>query len=411
MADWLDADPILVTGMGCLAAGARGPEALYATAVSGRSPAHWVEVGSPERPKAVAACRVPDPDVSDPNLRPARKLDRTARLALSAARDAWMDAGLDAAGCPPERLGVIVGSGRGPLARALEIAIQHDAGSVPPSASSDSTPGSLSGVISQSLSALGPGSTVAATCSSGAVAIGTAAMHLLVGDADAMLAGGTEAPILPLMVDQLGAAGVLGYDPDPAHTCRPFDVRRNGIVVGEGAAFIVLERASSATQRGARGLARLAGWAVGSDAGGRTSVTPGGDGLVRLIEKALAMARLEPRDIGYVNAHGTGTRVNDSAEAQALGRVFRSCPPPVSSTKPVTGHCLGATPAMEAILAVQALRNGCLPPTANLQERDPACDLDVIEGRARAVRPRAVLSTSLGFWGMLAALIFTEADS
>jgi len=407
----LAADPIVVTGMGCWAAGARGPDELFRAALGGRSPAGWVEVGTPEEPSSVAACVAGEPELPPAEQRSARRLDRAARLGLTAALQAWRHAGLAEAALDPERLGVIAGTGRGPIGRTLETARDLAQGNVGPGASADSTPGSISGAISRSVGARGPGSTVVATCASAATAIATAAMHLLLDGAEAMLAGGTEAPIVPLMVAQLGAAGVLGWDPDPALTCRPFDVSRTGLVVGEGAAFLVLERASAARRRGATAYARLAGWATGTDAGGRTGMTAEADGLVAVSRRALAVADMVPADIGYVNAHGTGTRLNDRTEARGLCRIFGDGRvPPVSSTKPVTGHCLGATPALEALIAISSLQTGCLPPTANLATQDPDCRLDVIAGLPRSLTAGSVLSTSMGFWGMVGVLVFSAPD-
>lgn len=409
--DALAADPIVVTGMGCWAADAGGPDELFSAALVGRSPATWVDVGTPEAPVNVAACAAADPQLPVDERRAARRLDRAARLGLAAALQAWQDSGLDDAGLAPERLGVVAGTGRGPIGRTLEMARDFAQGGVGPGASADSTPGSISGAISRSLGALGPGSTVMTTCASGATAIATAAMHLLLDDADAMVAGGTEAPIVPLMVAQLGAAGVLGSDPDPAQTCRPFDVARTGLVVGEGAGFLVLERASSARRRGATIHARLAGWATGTDPGGRTGMTPEADGLVAVTRRALSVAGLDPSEIGYVNAHGTGTRLNDRTESLGLNRVFGDGRvPPVSSTKPITGHCLGATPGLEAIIAIRALQTGCLPPTANLVDQDRDCRLPVIAGQPARLASGSVLSTSMGFWGMVGALVFSAPD-
>jgi 3-oxoacyl-[acyl-carrier-protein] synthase II len=173
---------------------------------------------------------------------------------------------------------------------------------------------------------------------------------------------------------------------------------------------MVLERASAAAARGATPVATLSGWATGNDLGGRTGVTANGDGLVRVARQALERAGLDPRDIDHVNGHGTGTRLNDSVEAIALNTVFGSGKvPPLTSTKPITGHCLGATAAIEAVIAIETLRNGCLPPTANHDRLDPEINLDVVAGAARQHKTRAVLSTSLGFWGAQATLVFTAA--
>ena len=403
------ADPIVVTGMGAWGAAGTSASATYASALTGRSTARWQDLHWPGGSARTAVCRAEDPRSDDPAMRPARRLDRAALMGLSAAHEAWSDAAVgEDPGLDMARVGVFTGMSRGPIAKGLETAEALAAGRLRPSSGAEATLASVNGVISQSLGLRGPSMSVVATCTSAANAIGVAALHLLNGDVDVAICGGVEAPLVPLICAQLEAAGVAGHDDDPERTCRPFDVHRNGLVLGEGAAFLVLERASNARARGKSPYATLAGWASGVDLAGRTAVTPQGDGVVQVVRRAMEVAELAPVDIGYVNAHGTGTQMNDAVEAVALNRFFGSGRvPPTSSTKPVTGHCLGATPALEAIIAIQAMRNGCLPPTANLTDPDPQCDLDLIREPRRAAGVGAVLSTSLGFWGMQAALVFT----
>lgn len=400
-------DPIVITGMGALAAGTSTVDALFVAARSGESPADWLAI-PPLEP--IAGIRAPDPDFSDSLARHARRLDRAARLGLAAAADAIGAAGL-AGSVDPRRIGAMVGTSRGPIARTLETARDLDQAGIAPRAGAESTLGSMSGVICQAFGLGGPSATIAATCASAANAIVMGAMHLAAGDADAMVVGGSEAPIIPLLVAQLRAAGVIGSHEDARLTCRPFDARRNGLVIGEGAGFLVLERASHAVRRGAPQLALLTGWATGMDAGGRTGITPDGEGAVRVIRRALSMARLEPHEIGYVNAHGTATRLNDAVEARVLNAIFGAGGPPVSSTKPISGHCLGATPAIEAIICVEALRARCIPPTAGHELLDRDCAIDVVSGTARRLAGDAILSTSLGFWGYQAALVFEPVEA
>lgn len=272
-----------------------------------------------------------------------------------------------------------------------------------PTLAATGTVACLSGLLSQQLGATNPGFTVSATCASAANAIALAAQQLLLGEADVVLAGGSDAPVHPLVLRGLESAGMLGS------VCRPFDARRDGLVVGEGAGFLVLEFESRAIGRGARVLARLEGWATGVDGHGRTGIREDGAGLMDVLGRALALAGLEPGDIGYVNAHGTATELNDRVEAATLGRVF-GCDVPVSSTKAVSGHCLGGTPAIEAIIAVQALAEGLLPPTAGLTEVAPeCCGIDHIIGAAREAKVEHVLSDSIGFWGYHACLVFGRA--
>ncbi|MEP7378629.1 MAG: beta-ketoacyl synthase N-terminal-like domain-containing protein [Chloroflexota bacterium] len=400
-------DPIVVTGMGALGAGATTPAALYQTALHGRSVGEWLTL--PGLAEPIAASRAPDPDLAETKLRYARRLDRSAQLALLAAAGAVAQSRV-AEGVDPAEVSVIIGTSRGPIGRTLETADEQARGAVAATASAETTPASLSGMIAQAYGFGAATATLSATCASAATAICMGALQLVAGEAEAVVVGGAEAPLISLLAAQLRAARVTGWDEDPAATCKPFDVRRNGLMIGEGAAVLVLERASTATRRGVPILARLSGWAAGSDDGGRTGVTADGAGLVRVTRRALERAGLDPAQIGYVNAHGTATRLNDPVEARALNAVFgRGAVPPTSSTKPITGHCLGATPALEAVIAIEALRNGYLPPTANHAELDPECELDVVAGVPRTTATGAVLSTSLGFWGVQAALIFEAA--
>ncbi len=400
-------DELVVTGMGALAAGARTVDDLMSIALRGESPATWVELPGLDAP--IAASLAPDPAL-EAELRHARRLDRAAGLCLAAARAAVTQAGLPS-GLPPERVGVLFGSSRGPVGRMAAVAEQLGNVPIAPSSAAETGLLSLSGIVVQTFGFGGPTGIMSATCASAATAICVGALHLLAGDADAMVVGGAEAPLVASIVAQFVASRVTGSDEDPALTCKPFDVRRNGLMLGEGAAALVLERASSAQRRGAAPLARLTGWAYGADDGGRTGLSADGAGLVRATHAALARARLAPHEIGYVNAHGTATRLNDPVEARALNTVFGAGKvPPVSSTKPITGHCLGATPALEAIIAIEALRQGCLPPTANHTELDAECAIEVIAGKALPASPKAVLSTSMGFWGAQAALVFEGVD-
>ena len=401
-------ETVVVTGIGAHAGGSRSSSELYAMVLAGHSPAEWVSLAGVTG--LMAAVVASDPILSGADLRRARSLDRAAQLALAATRQAADQAGISGA-VDPTRVGVMMGTSRGPITRTLETALQFATGRLSASASADSTPGSISGLLAQVLKAGGPSATVVATCASGATAIALGALHLLADEADAVIVGGADAPVIPLIAAQLMAAGVTGRHESPELTCRPYDVRRNGLVIGEGAAAMVLERESDALRRGASILARLTGWATGTDSGGRTGVTPDGDGMVRVVRRALQRAEVGPDAIDHVNAHGTGTRLNDLVEGRALNTVFgNGRVPPVCSTKPITGHCLGATAALEAVIAIETLRGGCIPPTANHEELDPEIDLDVVAGEPRPASLRRVLSTSLGFWGTQAAVIFERYD-
>jgi 3-oxoacyl-(acyl-carrier-protein) synthase len=203
----------------------------------------------------------------------------------------------------------------------------------------------------------------------------------------------------------------MGFHEDASQTCRPFDITRNGIALGEGSAFLILESARSAAARQATALARLAGWAFSLDDSGRAGVHEDGSGLLQVMRQALQVARLGAEQIDYINAHGTGTKINDAAEARAIKKLFgdRAAVVPCSSTKPITGHCLGATPALEAVICLEALRRQQTPPTANCLQPDPLCQINAQPWKAQPARLANAMSNSLGFWGYHASLIFSKA--
>jgi 3-oxoacyl-(acyl-carrier-protein) synthase len=405
IANLLRQNPIVVTGMGSFSSAGDSVEALWRSATAGRSLATWQNFGNGER---FAVCSAPELDVTRPEMRSVRKLDRSVQMAWVAANQAWEQSGLTNA-YAPERIGVMIGSSRGPLGKQLE-SLRQQTGKLAPSLASDSTFGSLSGALAQSFKVKGPGASITATCASAAVAIGLGAEQILLGRADAMLVGGTEAPLQPALLEQLQATGVIGFHEEAEQTCRPFDVTRNGIVVGEGSAFLVLESAAAAAARGVEVYALLAGWALTLDNCGRTGVDHQGSALLGTMQQALQLAKLSPNDIDYINAHGTGTKLNDAAEAQAVMTFFGSQAKniPCSSTKPITGHCLGATPALEAILSVEALRHQIIPPTANCRSQDPLCEINVQPLTPQPAQISTVMSNSLGFWGYHTSLIFSN---
>lgn len=400
-------NPIVVTGTGCFSAAGDSRSTLWNAASAGQGTASWRKFAAGKQELRFAVCAAPEVDGSLPELRSVRKADRAAQMALLASRQAWNHAQLDGA-YTCEQVGVVVGSSRGPVGKMNECVERLGRATLLPSASAQSSMGSLSGALAQAFELKGPGGTISATCASAAFAIAFAAEQILLGKADAMLVGGVEAPLHAVVLAQLESAGVLGTHEDAKQVCRPFDASRNGMVLGEGGAFLVLESADSAAQRNAPMLARLAGWATGMDNSGRTAVHADGSGLVQVMEDALQLAGLSPEQIGYVNAHGSGTVMNDAAEAQAMNRLFGGRSVPCSSTKPVTGHCLGATPAMEAVLCIEALRKQMLPPSANCAKPDPLCPIQVLTGNARPAAFTSVISNSVGFWGYHASLIFSR---
>ncbi|MFO1477304.1 MAG: beta-ketoacyl-[acyl-carrier-protein] synthase family protein [Verrucomicrobiota bacterium] len=405
----LQENPIAVTGLGCYSAAGDSVPDLWENAAAGRSAAAWRNFDGLDGNARFAVASAPDIALSRAKLRPVQRADRAVQMAWMAAGQAWQQAGLSNA-YPPERVGVAIGSSRGPIGKVCDSLGFLAGKKYPPSFGPDSTFACLSGALAQSLNLKGPGATFSATCASAAFAIGYAAEQILLGKADAMLVGGSEAPLHPVVLAQLQAAGVLGFHEDATLACRPFDQARNGIVLGEGSGFLVLESMAGISKRGVEPLARLAGWATGLDKCGRTGVDETGSGLLRLMREALQVAEMSAGQVDYINAHGTGTLLNDQAEARAVHELLgeRAAEVPCSSTKPVTGHCLGATPALEAILCVEALRHQIIPPTATCREQDPLCPIHVQPLVSRPANISTILSNSLGFWGYHAVLVFSK---
>lgn len=397
--------PIVVTGLGVFSAAGRHPGDFFETLLRGVSRAVSQVLGS----ATIAICPAPPVALSGAGFRRVRTMDRSVQMSLAAADDAWAMAAMAGSGLRPDRLAVIAGTSRGPVGKCAAATHLPDRRRIPPSLAPNTTIAGLSGAIAQALDARGPSWTVSATCASSAHAIALGAQQLLLGLVDAVVVGGGEAPLDPSVLFQMEAAGVLGSDPDPLRACRPFAADRNGTVLGEGAGFLVLETLASARGRGVPPLARLAGWALGADRIQRTGINDVAGCTESNMRASLQMAGLRPEHVGYVHLHGTGTRMNDREEARAIQRVFPQGVP-CSSTKPMTGHCMGAAAALGAAVGILAMREGHLPPSVNSQPRDPAANLDLIGPLPREARPAAVLTNAAGFWGTSATLVFTAAD-
>jgi len=411
LARLLTETPIVVTGVGAVSAAGESVPALWRAVETGRVPAVWREFKLGGRQQVFAVCPAPDLDHGGRGFAAFRRFDRCAQMAWTAAQEAWTAAGMERFR-EQQRVGLMLGTSRGALAKFKEGFDRVSEKRYPPSLSADCSVASVSGVLVQGLNLPGPAATISATCASGAFAIALAAEQIVLGKADVMLAGAADAPLVASTVAQLQAAGVMGSHEDPARSCRPFDATRNGLCLGEGSGFLVLESAASAARRGAALLARLSGWGMSVDHSGRAGVSATGRGLVEVGKLALEGAGLSVDDIDAVNTHGTGTPLNDLAESRGLCSLFgsRIASVPCTSTKPVTGHCLGASPALEALICIEGLRQGIVPPTANCRDQDPDCRIVVQTGTAQRAPLRHVMSNSLGFWGYHASLIFSRYD-
>ena len=340
-----------------------------------------------------------------------RKMDRFIQLGMAAGLEALKDSGLEITEDNAHRVGVHVGSGVGGLGTIeKQTTTLFDRGPrrVSPFYIPSSIINMISGNLSIAVGAKGPNLAMVTACATATHAIGDAGRLIEYGDADVMLAGGAEAPITPTAMAGFGNAKTLSTrNDDPQGASRPWDAGRDGFVMGEGAAVLILEEMEHAKARGAKIYAELAGFGLSGDAYHMTSPSEGGEGAARCMQNAIRNAGMTMQDIGYVNAHGTSTSLGDVAETNAVKRAFgdHAASLPVSSTKSMTGHLLGAAGAIEAVYTTLAVHHGQLPPTINLEEPDPDCDLDYVSDGTREATIDAALSNSFGFGGTNGTLV------
>ncbi|MFI1259019.1 beta-ketoacyl-[acyl-carrier-protein] synthase family protein [Streptomyces netropsis] len=406
-------DDVAVTGLGLLCPAGTTAEGIWETLSAGRSLAQRDPelLGLP----VDISCRVSGFDpVTECGPRLARRLDRFIHLALIAARRAVADAELDPRTWRAERVGVILGVGSNSLETYITEFTRLGQGHpqrVSPQAMPRSLPNMAAGEVAIDLGARGPNFCVSSACASGATALGVARDLLLAGRCDVVLAGGSESGRSRMTTACFSQMRALSRRTDqPASACRPFDTDRDGFVLGEGAAVLVLERHDYARRRGAPVRGLLSGFAATADAYHPVAPHPEGAGSELALRAALADAGCAPRDVGHINAHATSTQAGDAAEALTLLRVHDGSPPPVTAPKSVLGHSLGASSAIEAALTVLTLERQCIPPTANLQRQDKGLELDVVAGTTRMATLDVAVSTSFGFGGQNAVLVFTSPE-
>jgi len=384
----------VVTGVGFACPLGVGADEVFDRFVAGADGFRGDHVG--EHP--VARADIGDPAAVMGSKRDARRSDRMTHLAVAAGDAAAAHAGIDWEQLDRDRAGVIMGTACGGVASLTPAVRDFDAKGadrVSPFLVPMFMANALSGTLAMRYGIGGPNFTVVTACASGANAVGEALQEIRGGRCDVMLAGGSEAAIEPVVVSSFANLGTLTRT-----GMRPFDRDRDGFAMGEGAAVIVIESDEHARRRGARVLCEVAGYGCTADAYHITAPHPEGAGAVRAIRMALADAGLTPADVGYVNAHGTSTPLNDAAEAAALTSVFGGAVPPVSSSKSMVGHLIGAAGAVEAAVTAMALSREVLPPTIHFDTPDPDIDLDVIPGEARDAKGvDAALSNSFGFGG------------
>jgi 3-oxoacyl-[acyl-carrier-protein] synthase II len=386
-------------------------ESTWRAAVEGWSGIDWIRsFDASEFPVRVAAeVKDFDPDgLASP--KEVRKLERNVLIALAAAREAMTDAGMN--GFDPARVGVVLGSAIGGLIGIVDQAYtlrDRGADRVAPMFIPNVLVDAASGQIAISLGLRGPNFAAVSACASGSTAVGEAAEAIKRGDADAMLAGGTEACMHPLILAGFcSMRGLAAEDEDPPHASRPFDATRAGFVMGEGAALLLLEDLDTARARGARIYAEVIGYGASNDAHHLAQPDPESQGVIEMMQSAIKRSGIEPEEVGYINAHGTSTPLGDLAETKAIKAVFgeHAYELAVSSTKSVTGHCFGAAAAIEAVMCVLALHEGVLPPTINYRDPDPECDLDYVPNEARHTQVDVALSNAMGLGGHNGCLLF-----
>lgn len=412
MVNHLDQTKLVITGMGAVTPIGVGVPAYWQALTAGTCGIGRItRFDASDLPVQIAAeLKNFDPAAYMPKTL-ARTMDPFMQYAFVAAEEALGDSGLDIA-ADPDRVGIVMGTAMDGVTTVAGTQAAYDAGKRVGPRFVPMTIGNIAAAqISIAHGITGPSMTLNTACSAGGDAIMTAAMLLRTGEADAVLAVGGESILCPIVVAGLSQAHALSRrNDDPEQACRPFDADRDGFVIGEGGGALILETEEHARARGAHIYAELAGYANTADAHHVTAPHPEGAGAAACMRRALKRAGLTPSDIGYINAHGTSTGLGDIAETQAVKAVFggRESAPPVSSTKSMTGHLMGAGGITESIACILAIRDGILPPTLHLAHPDPACDLDYIPNEARKTRITAAMSNSLGFGGQNSSLIFTQ---
>ena len=408
-----------MTGLGMVSPVGNSVEESWQALLEGRSGAAPISRFDTGEFATRFACEVKDLDLGEfVDHKSARRMDRCTHLVVVAAHQAAADSGLDVAP-NAERVGAAIGTALGGVGSFEECVIQltrRGPARVSPFSIVQTLPNLAVGWVSIELGTRGPLLSESAACAASSMALGDGLDAIRLGRADVMFCGGTEAPITPAAVASFGAMRALSLrNDDPATASRPFDGTRDGFVMAEGAAVVVLEELEHARARGAHIYAELIGYGVSSDANHVSDPDPVGLNPARALRMALADADVDVTEVGYVNAHGTSTPAGDAAETRVLKLALgeeKAYTTPVSSTKGATGHTLGASGALEAIFTVLALQRGILPPTINLASTDPDCDLDYIPHTARKQQVEAAVSNSFGFGGHNTALVFrrhTEA--
>src|SRR5881398_406102 len=406
---------VAVTGLGAVTPLANDARSTWEAALAGKSGIDWIKsFDASDYPVRVAA-EVKDFDPADvASPKEVRKLERNVLLSLGAAREAMGDAGLN--GFDPTRVGIVFGTAIGGINGILEqeeIRRERGADRVSPNFLPNVLVDSASGQLAISLGIRGPNYAVVSACATGSHAIGEGAELIRRGSVDAVLAGGAEACMNPLILAGFTAMrGLAVENENPPHASRPFDATRAGFVMGEGACVLVLEELEAARARGAAVYAEVLAYGTSNDAHHMAQPEPEAIGVAEMMRAAIDRAGVKPKDVDYINAHGTSTPLGDAAETKAIKDVFgdHAYELAVSSTKSMMGHCFGAAGAIEALMCVLALHEGKLPPTINYEHPDPVCDLDYVPNEAREAEVKVALSNAMGLGGHNACVLLGRVD-
>ncbi|MCB1094485.1 MAG: beta-ketoacyl-ACP synthase II [Verrucomicrobiales bacterium] len=408
---------VVITGIGVVSPLGNDLPTFWANLIAGKSGIRRIEAFDTTEYDCKIGGEVVDYDAEKYFKVPkdARRTDRYVLLAMGASKMAWEQSGLGESGFDPDRVGAMVGSGIGGLAY-LEANHTNLITKSPKRVSPFTIPMMISnigtGIVSMELGLCGPNMSIVTACATANNNIGEAWRIIKFGDADAFVAGGAEASILPMGLAGFGNMKALSTRNDePERASRPFDIGRDGFVMGEGAGVVVIEELEHAKKRGANILCELVGYGVSADAHHLTAPHPEGTGASKCMDMALRHAKLNPEQIGYVNAHGTSTGQGDICETLAIKRTFGSYAKDgliVSSTKSMTGHLLGAAGGVELAACIMAMQEGIIPPTINLEDQDPACDLDYVPNTAREVAITSAVSNSFGFGGHNASVVIKK---
>jgi len=409
---------VVITGLGAITPVGNDVETMWQSLIEGRSGIGLITLFDPSELESRFAGEVKNFDpVALLGRREARRMDRFTHFALAAAGQALADAGLEITPDNAHRVGCVFGSGIGgisTLVSEVQAALAKGLYRVSPFLVPMMLPDMAPGQIAIQYGLRGPNMAIVTACASSANAIGEATEMIRRGAADAIVAGGAEAGLVPIALAGFNVMGAISKRNEaPEKASRPFDADRDGFVPAEGGAALVLESLDHARARGARIYAEVLGYGASADAFHITAPDETGEGAVLAMQAALAQSGFGPEEIGYLNAHGTSTVLNDKTETLAIKHVFGKAAYklPISSTKSMTGHLLGGAGALEAVVCIKALQTGILPPTINYETPDPACDLDYIPNVARRVPIRTAMSNSFGFGGHNACLIFGIADA